>query len=75
MKIVEIIWVDSHSFVGWTSEFDREEVRTAPITVTSVGYFLFAEEDRIAIIQSDSPYQKDNILVIPRQAVLKIRWL
>lgn len=75
MKIIEIDWVDSHTFIGWTDDEDARKVRTAPIQVNSVGYLLFATQDRVAIIQSVSPYQKDNILVIPRQAVLKIRWL
>jgi len=75
MKIIEVTWLDSHMFIGWVDDEDIEKVRTAPIQAESVGYLLFATEDRIAIIQSLSPYQKDHILVIPRQAVLKIRWL
>lgn len=67
--ILEITWVDSHSYTGWkTSAEIEEEIKTAKndFTIKTLGYFYNEDDDFLRVCQchdnqSASETRRDNV--------------
>ena len=76
--IVQIEWEDSNAISSWSHLLDGQSLR--PCRIVSVGYVLVDETTCVNIAQSVPPGEPhdgqkawDNILSIPRSAILEIR--
>lgn len=75
MKIIEVHWTDSESYLGWKAPDIIKELGTA--NVISVGHEVVSDKDRIILAIA---YDKKNdsfcqIMIIPRGCITKIRIL
>lgn len=74
LKPVYIEWLDSNGMHGWNTK-ERVENDIESLLCVSVGLLLNKNDERVTIIQSESPFSYNNALAIPRIAVKKIRYL
>lgn len=75
MKIVEVKWMDSRGTTRWDSKESYAEEAKKDLSITSIGYLAFESDDRVSIIQNVSPTSFDNMMTIPRIAVLSMKEL
>lgn len=71
---VEVTWVDIASYSNWMpKEYARE---TKPVPMTSIGYVILDAKDALRIAMTselDTDGKVTEVLVIPRQNVVKVR--
>jgi hypothetical protein len=70
MKPVLVIWVDSGGAENIWEPAD--DYTTEYAVVTSVGYLLVNDKDKVVICQSDGDIQVGGVFVIPKVAVKSI---
>ena len=75
--LVAVSWLDSHHIgQSWMERKEAiEECRDMSLFCKTFGQLILATEDRIAVAQSVSDGCVDNIMIIPRVAVIRIEQL
>ena len=76
MRKVEVEWRDSSSYQGWASKEHYLAKAAGPSVCTTVGYLMIKNENEIFLVMNHS--ENDNVdlgMTIPRECVLKIRYL
>lgn len=81
MKLVQVKWVDSHSFDGWATLEQLKEYHIVS-TCISIGWLLNDEKDSITLVphinfdkEGETINQCSGDMTIPRVAVTEIKEL
>lgn len=75
-KQVEVDWVDSRSWHGWTQLEETGPIRDLPnLLIRSVGFLFHEDDERIGLTTSMTEDQENVIdpLWIPKVAISEIR--
>lgn len=74
---VWVLWRDSHVSTGWHSIEQAKDERNRGMEITSVGFLLESNADRVRIVQTRGVVSGavSEVLTIPREAVLVVREL
>ena len=75
IRPVKVKWTDSIHGAGWNDH--RAASTSRPTKITTVGYLLERDKDRVVVAQSvsDDTEELGNLLTIPRAAVRSIKRL
>ena len=74
-NLVRVVWTDAHHIgQSWLSDEEAiAECKSASLTCETVGRLIVSTEDRIAVAQSVSDGCVDNLMIIPRHAVISVQ--
>ena len=82
LPLVEIVWLDSHSFTSWRALDEAVLAAQAhKLVASTVGYVIFEDGNRIAVAQNlgfegaDMPTLTDSVMTIPKISILSIKHL
>lgn len=72
-RTVWIKWIDSSHYGGWHEIKEHKFLTVENMSCESVGFLIGESEHAIELAQSTTDEEIDNIMVIPKVAILEIR--
>jgi len=75
LKVVHVIWIDSHSRQGWTHEGEFKEFMQNDCIINTVGFLIDQNKRWIAVSPTISVGTLADTMKIPKVAIIRMRQL